>query len=299
MIWLVRRVLAAMIQLALLSVVLSALFRATPGDFFTGDLADPQRSKSSIAAARESSGANQSWARQYVEWVRSSLHGEFGRSLAYGTPVSRLVAPRIMGTLQIALPALALAWLFGLAGAVASLRLRPAWAADPGAAAAAMVPDVVTVSLLLWVAVWAGVSVTGRWLPVAGLICAIAPVVFLHASGALRESRELEFVRIAQSRHLPGTVLWGRYILPAAANPLLSLAGLSVASAIGSSFVVEVLTGWPGIGPLFLDAVQARDYPVVQSVLMLLAAVLSLSNLVADLALYRLDPRIRLNGEQR
>jgi peptide/nickel transport system permease protein len=73
---------------------------------------------------------------------------------------------------------------------------------------------------------------------------------------------------------------------------------MSLAAAIGSCFVVEVLTGWPGLGPMFLEAVQARDYPIVQTVVVLLALVLALSNLAADLLLFRLDPRIRMSHER-
>jgi peptide/nickel transport system permease protein len=291
--FLLSRVLASAAQLALLSVVLFVTFRIAPGDIYTTDLADPRRSRESVQALREARGIQHSWMRQYVSWSNSSLRGDWGVSLAYGIPVRQLIAPRLQKTLEIAVAGLLAAWLLGLGCAVAGLRLRTGPVLDPGAAAAAMVPDVVSVSVLLWLGVWAGVSITGRWLPVAGLVFAIAPMVFLHASGALREARELEFVRIAVSRGISGPRLWLRFILPAATNPLVSLAGLSVPAAIGSALVVEVLTGWPGLGPLFLDAVQARDYPLVQTVLMMLAAVLTVSNLVADLALYRLDPRIR------
>lgn len=292
--FLLRRVLASLLQFMLLSLLISALFLLAPGDFFTTELADPQRSRQSLDALREARGMNQSWAARYLHWAGSSLRGDFGDSLAYGIPVGRLIAPRLRKTLEIAGIAWMLAWLFGLGGALAALKLRVEGTFDPGVAAAAMIPDVVAVSVLLWLAVWVGFAITGRWLPIAGLVCAIAPMVFLHASGALREARELEFVRIAESRGISGPPLWLRYIVPAAANPLVSLAGLSVASAIGSSFVVEVLTGWPGLGPLFLEAVQARDFPIVQTVLMMLAAVLAVSNLIADLILYRLDPRIRI-----
>ena len=212
-------------------------------------------------------------------------------------PVSRLVAPRIRKSLAIAAPALLLAWMLGLGAALWFARFRWTSVFDPGAAAAAMIPDVIAVGLLLWLAVEAGMPITGAWLPIAGLTLSILPVVFLHASGEIRHARDLEFVRIAESHGVSGRRLWLRFILRAAANPLVSLAGLTVAAAVGSSFVVEVLTGWPGLGPLFLEAVQARDYPIVQTILMLLAVVLAVSNLLADLVLYRLDPRIRLPHE--
>jgi peptide/nickel transport system permease protein len=277
--------------------VLFLIFRLLPGDIYTAELGNPQASRQSIEALREATGLKNSWGRRYGDWAASCLRGEFGVSLAYGMPVSRLIAPRIRKTLAIAAPALALAWVLGLGLALLAVRFGWTVGLDPGVAAAAMVPDVIAVSLLLWLAVGAGIPIGGAWLPVAGLTFSLLPVVFLHASGEIRHARELEFVRLAESRGIRGRRLWLRYILRAAANPLVSLAGLSVAAMVGSSFVVEVLTGWPGLGPLFLEAVEARDYPIVETVLMLLAAVLALSNLAADLALYRLDPRIRLPHE--
>jgi peptide/nickel transport system permease protein len=299
MIFLLRRGLTSLVQLLVVSVLVFFFFRLLPGDIFSAELENPQRSKASVEALREARGLNQSWPRQYLSWLESSARGDFGISLAYGIPVSTLIAPRMRNTLEVALPALAATWLIGLGGALLVGRSRVVpLVVGPGAAAAAMIPDVAAVSLLLWLAVWMDLSITGPWLPIAGLAFAMAPVVFLHASTELRHARNLDFVRIAESRGISGDRLWLRYILRAAANPLVSLAGLSIAGAIGSSFVVEALTGWPGLGPLFLDAVQARDYPIVQTVLILLAAVLIFSNLAADLILYRLDPRIRLPHER-
>lgn len=297
MIFFLRRSAAVAIQLFILSVILFLFFRILPGDIYTFELGDPQVSRKSIEALREAAGLKQSWPHRYRVWAASCVKGDFGTSLAYGIPVSRLIAPRIRKTLEIAAPALMLAWLLGMGGGLLAVRLRWTMALDPGASAAAMVPDVIAVSLMLWMAVEARIPIAGAWLPIAGLTFSLLPVVFLHASGEIRSARELEFVRIAESRGIRGARLWIHFILRAAANPLVSLAGLSVAAAIGSSFVVEVLTGWPGLGPLFLEAVQARDYPIVQTIVMLLAAVLALSNLAADLALYRLDPRIRLPHE--
>jgi ABC-type dipeptide/oligopeptide/nickel transport system permease component len=299
MTFLLRRVAGSLIQLFCVSVGAFLLFRLLPGDIDSIQLENPQVRRESVEAMRTARGLNQSWPLRYLNWAASSVRGDFGVSLAYEIPVSRLIAPRIRRTLEVALPALVLAWLIGLGAAVCAVRLRVAPIVTPGAAAAAMVPDVVAISLMLWFAVWSGVSIAGAWLPVAGLALAIAPVVFLHASGEFRAAHELEFVRIAQSRGISGARLWIRFVLPASANPLVSLAGISVAAAIGSSFVIEVLTGWPGLGPLFLEAVQARDYPIVQTIVVMLAGVLTLSNLAADLLLYRVDPRIRIpNGQE-
>lgn len=288
-----RRLAAAALQLILLSVASFVCFSLVPGDVYSEELANPQISADTIAALRHARGMDDSWLRKYAQWLSSCAHGEFGVSLAFGIPVSKLIAPRLPRTVLLALPALLLGWMLGLGGALFASRWRIRWVVEPGVAAAGMVPDVIAVSLLLWLAVWAGFSISSFWLPLVALTLTLAPVVFLHASGALAEARELEFVRLASSRGLTGARFWFGYVLRAAANPLISLAGLSIAAVIGSSFVIEALSGWPGLGLLFLDAVQARDYPVVQTILLMLAAILTLSNALADVALYRLDPRIR------
>lgn len=286
MIYLMGRALVGVLQLFVLSALMFVLFRVAPGDYYTAAaIEDPRISVESLR------GFQRSWVAEYGAWVLSCLHGELGESIAYRLPVRELLGPRVGKTMRVAVPGLLLAWIIGLGGAL--LFRRRSGAFDPGMSAAAMVPDVILTSVVLWVAVAAGLSITGAWLPVVGLTFSLVPVIFLHASSELRKASEAAFVRIAESRGVRGARLWLRYVLPAAGNPLVSLAGLSVAAAIGSSFVVEALTGWPGVGPMFLEAVQARDYPVVQTVLVGLSGVLVMGNLVADLALYRLDPRIR------
>jgi peptide/nickel transport system permease protein len=85
-----------------------------------------------------------------------------------------------------------------------------------------------------------------------------------------------------------------RQLLPAAANPLVSLFGISLGTLLSASLLVEVAMGWPGLGPLFLDALMARDAAIVLAVVVLSAALLVAGNLIADLLLYGLDPRIRI-----
>ena len=290
--FLLTRLARAVLQLLVLSLATFACLSLAPGDYYSEELANPQASVQSVAAMRHAQGLDRSWPSRYGHWLRSCARGEFGASLAFEIPVSQLVIPRISRTLSISVPALILSWFFGLGGALLASRWRVHVVSEPGFAAAAMVPDVIAVSLLLWAAVWAGFSVSGPLLPLAALTLTLIPVIFLHASGALAGARELAFVRIASSRGIRGFRFWLAYVLPAAANPLVSLAGLSIAAVIGSSFAIEALTGWPGLGTLFLGSVQARDYPVVLTIILLLATALTVSNTLADIAAHRLDPRV-------
>lgn len=293
--YVIRRVGLAALQIAIVSAGIFAVFDTAPGDYFSGELENPQRSVESTAAMRRANQLDRSWFVRYSIWAASSLRGEFGTSIAYQRPVSELLAARMKNTIAVAAPALMLAWLAGLVGAIVAVRMRRWWSVfEPGAASAVMIPDVIVISALLWLVVFAGWRVDSIWLPIAGVTVGIAPVVLLHAGGQLRQAADLEFVRIAKSRGIHGHRLWLSYILPAAANPLISLAGMSLAAAIGSSFVAETLTGWPGAGPLFLEAVRSRDLPIVETLLTGLAAALIVGNLIADLALRRLDPRLRI-----
>ena len=262
------------------------LFRPTP---------EPAIERTVAGAVEGGERTRQAVAERYSMWVRSALRGEMGTSLAYGVPVMMLIAPRISRTAAILLPSLLLGWTLGLAMALWAARRRDRLL-EPTMSIAGMSPEVILISVLLWIAVYTGAPLTGAWLPITGLACIIVPLVFLHAFGTFLAARDAVFVRIAESRGVRPWRLWTRFVLPAASNPLISLLGPSLATAIGSSLVVEAMTGWPGLGPLFLEAVQARDYEVVQAVIVLMAVALTATNFVADLLLYWLDPRIRLTA---
>lgn len=285
--YLVRRLLLAVLQLIAVAFASFALFTLVPGDYYTAAQADPRQSNQTLDSLRQSRPS-----RSFGQWLNAAAAGDFGTSIAYGIPVRRLLAPRIAKTLAIALPALLLAWI--VAATIAMLAARARWLPiETPTAAGAMIPDIVGVSLLIWIAVSSGLPIDSALLPIAALAITLLPAIVLHAGTQLREADCQDFVRLAKSRGINGARLSLRYLLPAAANPLVSLAGLSIASSVSASFVVEVLTGWPGLGSLFLEAVQARDYPIVETVILLLAAVLISANLAVDLFLYNLDPRMR------
>ena len=293
--YLVRRLFACGWQLVAASMLSFLLFSILPGTLYTIERMDPQRSSQFVDQLEKDAGLREPWPRRYGGWVSSCFHGDCGTSLSYGVPVLRLIGPRLSNTFRIALPGLLLAWLLGTGLALATAVLwRPMVALEPAAASVGMVPDVISIGVLLWLGVKLGLPITGPGLPILGLLISLCPVIFLHASSSLDAARNLPFVRLARQRGMAEQRLWLRYVAPAAASPLVTLGGLSIAAAIGSSLIVEVLTGWPGLGPLFLEAVQARDYAVVQTVVVLLAAILAVSNLIADLILYRIDPRIRV-----
>lgn len=292
----IRRLFGSLLQIVAISAIAFFVFSVVPGDFYSGERLKPQLRGQSLDEWRAARGLDRPWPVRYVRWIESCARGEFGTSLAYGIPVARLVTPRIAKSAAIILPAWISAWGLALLMALRAAR-RSDRLLEPAMTVANPAPEVIVVSALLWIGVALRLPLAGAWLPALGLILAIVPLVYLHAFGAFSTARDSAFVRIAASRGIGERRLWSRFIFPAAANPLISLVGPSFAAAVGSSLVIEAMTGWPGLGPLFLEAVQARDYEIVQSVVLILAALLTFLNLAADLILYWTDPRIRLRGD--
>ncbi len=125
------------------------------------------------------------------------------------------------------------------------------------------------------------------------LTLGLLPVLIRHVRAAVAEAMGAPFAMAARAHGIAGRRLLVRHILPAALNPLISLFGFSLGTLLSASLLVEVIVGWPGLGPLFLDAIFARDYALVLGVVLVSTTFLIAGNLVADLLLYRADPRIR------
>jgi peptide/nickel transport system permease protein len=131
-------------------------------------------------------------------------------------------------------------------------------------------------------------------LPVAVLVLGMLPTLVRHVRASMAEVLDSPFALSARAQGIPRQRLLFRHLLPAAANPLISLAGFSLGTLLSASLLIEVVMGWPGLGPFFLEAIMARDFAVVLAVVILSASFLVAGNLLADILLYRVDPRIRM-----
>jgi peptide/nickel transport system permease protein len=255
---------------------------------------------------------------RYGMWAGSALRGDFGYSLAYNGPVAPLLEERIMATLLLAGAATAAAWLLALPIGIWSATHRRGFA---GAAANAIlallliIPDLLLAIAALVLAVETGWFPAGgmastsaasmtpgervrdiAWhlvLPAGVLAIGMLPVLVRHVRAAMIETLEAPFALAARAHGIPPRRRLLRHILPVAANPLVALMGLSLGALLSASLLIEVVMGWPGLGPLLLEAIMARDIAIVLSAVVLSAAFLIVGNLAADLLLYRLDPRIR------
>jgi peptide/nickel transport system permease protein len=136
-------------------------------------------------------------------------------------------------------------------------------------------------------------------LPVSVLTVSVLPLLLRHVRAAIAEVLDAPFLLAAEGHGIARARLLWRYALPAAANPLITLFGFSVGALLSGSLLVEVVMSWPGLGPFLLEAILARDLYVVIGGVLLSTLFLVAGNVVADLLLYWMDPRIRTEGQAR
>ena len=283
-----------------------------PGDYFSEARINPLTSPKTLQNLREAYGLSKPLYVRYAKWMVSLAHGDLGESIAYNQPVASLLAPRLRNTLLLSATSLALAWALALglgfwAGATAGGNIDRTLRVV--AAILLAVPEIVVAMLLVYWDAKTGWLPTGgmsqsensgAWdiarhmvLPVAVLTATTFPLLFRHVRVAVRDTLDAPFIRTALAFGIDPLRLVFRYVLPAAANPLFSLVGLSVAVLLSSSLIVEVVFGWPGLGPMFLDALFARDTYLLLAPMLVSSLLLLAGNLLADILLIWNDPRIR------
>jgi len=299
--------------------VLSFTFIAlAPGDFRDEMKLDPRISRETVDALRDRYGLDQPLPLKYGHWLQSVVRGELGFSFAYNSPVAALLWPRARNTLLLTIPATLAAWVIAvpLGAWCASQRGRWVDRVCAGATTALLVvPELLLALGMLLLAVKTGYFPVGgmksasfadftAWgktkdlaahmiLPAVALVLLNLPILVRHVRSGLIEVLSTPFILGARARGVPPGRLLFRDALRAASNPLISLLGLSIAALLSTSLVVEALMSWPGLGPLLLEAIAARDLHVVVGAVMCSTILLLAGNLIADVLLYLADPRLR------
>lgn len=313
-----RRAAHGLLMLFGVSILLFLLFQVAPGDFLSEMKVNPQISADTVATLRVQYGLDQPMPVRYWQWLKSSAKGEFGYSFAYNTPASTLLWPRARNTLLLTVPALLISWLIAVPLGVLAAGWKGRWADrlfSAGTSVLLALPDVLIALVALLIALKTGIFPVGgmtsvdtqdqntwAWLrdlgwhmilPVTALVIGSLAIIVRHVRASVSEVMESSYMRSAEGHGLPRLKLLFSYALPAAANPLISLFGLSVALLLSVSLLIEVVMSWPGMGPLLLEAILARDLFVVIGAVMLSTIFLIAGNLLGDVLLYAFDPRIR------
>jgi len=314
-----RRFAHAILLLVGISILSFALLQWAPGSFFDSMRLDPRVSAQTVNGMRAEYGLDQPFMVRYARWIGSVMKGDMGFSLAYGTSVGPLLWTRAKNTLLLTASGTLIAWLMAVPIGIWSAA-RKGTLGDKVCGVATstllMIPDLLLALMLLLLAVrtgWfptggmisVGAAHSGFWsaapdiarhliLPAFGLALATLPILVRHVRSAMIDALESPFIQAARGHGVPRSRLLFRYALPAASNPLISLLGFSIATMLSASVIIEVVLSWPGLGPLMVQAILARDAYVVIGVVMLSSVSLVMGNLVADVLLFVSDPRIRV-----
>lgn len=322
--FLLRRLGHALIVLLAISALAFLLADLAPGDPFAAERLDPRLSRETVETWRARAGLDDPLAARYGRWLGGVLRGDWGFSLGYRRPVAELIGPRLAATLGLTATATAASWAFALTLGAAAAR-KPGGLIDRavlvGASLVQALPELLLALLAAALAARLGLPMSGGvasldagdldfWprvmdrarhaaLPVAVLALAALPALTHHVRAAVLDALASPAVLAARARGIGGWRLECGYVLLLAANPLISLFGVSFGGLISASLAVEVVLGWPGLGPLMLQAVLSRDLHVVVAGTLLAAAFLLAGNLLADLALHRLDPRMAAGEGER
>ena len=311
--YIIRRLLIAIPSLVLVSILIAGLVRLQPGDVVMARLADSGHvTDEDIEVMRRELGLHRSFPVQYVEWMSGVLRGDLGESLWSGRDVLETLATRSRVSVQLAVMAMTVAIAVAIPLGILSAVKQNTWmdyTARMFSITGLSVPDFFLATMLLYVlSVWVGwlpdFGYTPPWEdPWANVQAFIFPALivgyrFSAISARMTRSAMLEvlrqdYVRTARSKGLVERIIIVRHALRNALIPVVTIMGSQLTFLLGGLVIIEVVFSLPGVGTLGFEAIQVRDYPVVQGVVFFTALLFITTNLLVDLSYAVIDPRIR------
>ena len=309
--YLEQRLLALGLVLALMSVIVFSFVHLIPGDPVVAILGT-EVDQATQQALRHAMGLDRPLPQQYLRWAAGAVRGELGESVRTHQPVAAILGQKLPVTLELTAAAMVVGLCIALpAGVLAALRRNSA--IDLGAMGVAL-GGVSVPSFWLGVMLILLFSLHWRLFPAIGYVPvrrdpadAIRHMVLpaltlgLGLAGALTrmvrsdvlEELGREYVRTARAKGLRFLRVVGRHILRNALLPTLTVLGIQVSVLLGGAVITEQIFAWPGVGQLIVQAVQSRDYPVLQGAILVVAALAAAVQLMVDLAYAVMNPRIR------
>jgi peptide/nickel transport system permease protein len=313
--YIVRRLLASLLVLFVVTVFIFLVMRLLPGDPILMIVTSEQLSVSApeqIAALRQEFGLDKPMPVQYLNWMFGIIRGDFGVSLISRTPVIDNIAQRLPITLHLGLLAFIVAVMIGIpAGVICAVRRGT------------FLDTLVTILANLGITVpifWLGIlmiyffSLELKWLPVYGytspfvdfwkstkqiIMPAFCLAIFPIASisritrSSMLEILRQDYIRTAWSKGLKERLVVLRHALKNSLIPVVTLMGLSISGIVGGAVLIETVFNIPGMGRLAVSGIMTKDYPNVQAVTFIVALAVVLANLAVDISYSWLDPRIR------
>ncbi|MGR3783444.1 MAG: ABC transporter permease [Albimonas sp.] len=309
--YIVRRILAAIPVMVFVALFVFLLLRLSPGDpaaIIAGDTATPEQ----LEQIRERLGLNDPLLVQFADWGWRLLQGDFGESILSGTSVTSMIADRMEPTISLALTTIILSILIAV-----PLGVIAAWKHGTIVDRVVMAISVLGFSVPVFVIAYVLIQIFAinlKWLPVQGFTSIFDdPAAFAQRIAlptltltslyialiaritrtSMLETLGEDFVRTARAKGLAERRVLMKHALRNSAVPIVTVIGIGFALIISGVVVTESVFNLPGIGRLTVDAVLARDYPVIQGVILLASLLYVAINLMIDIAYVILDPRIR------
>jgi peptide/nickel transport system permease protein len=315
-VYLLKRLMYSAVTLVAVSMTIFLVTQVLPGNAATS-LLGRYATEGSIVAVERQLGLNQPIYVQYIDWFTGILTGDWGRSFRYSEPVSELVFPRFVRSMQLALLTLVLVVIFGIGLGVLAAIKRDSLAGmlvSTGTYASISLPEyvVATFLVLLFAGPVFNVLPNTGYVPLREgavpwlqhLILPALSMTFLLMGYAMRQTRS-EMIEVLQSEYIRTARLKGlseyRVITSHALRngllPTITVIAFNFGYMLGGIVVVEQVFAFPGLGRIIIASIQNRDLPMIQGTILLVAAVYLFANLVADLLYTKLDPRIGYGGE--
>jgi len=322
-VYIAKRLLQALLTLLLASALSFFIIQLAPGDFLSVLDDNPAISQATKLALRQRFGLDKSWIEQYWLWLWQVLHGDFGVSMQYQQQsVASLLGERILATLLLAIASLMITWSISIPLGIVAAVQQNRWVdrvLQVFSYTGQGFPSFITALLLLILA-----QRTSPWFPVGdmtsiyhtdlnwfGKVLDVAwhmtlPTIALTITsfaglqrimrGEVLDVLRQDYIQTARAKGLPEHRVIYVHALRNAVNPLITLLGFEFASLLSGAFISEYFFNWPGLGRLILQSVLAQDLYVVMASLMLGAVMLIVGNLLSDLLLKLVDPRIKLEN---
>lgn len=302
--YIINRILQTIVTLFGISIVSFGLLRLTgdPAVLVLGLMA----SEESLQDYREEHGLTDPVLKQYVTWLGNIFRGDFGDSLRYHEPIVKLLRERLPATIELGLAALTLAIVVGVpVGVFSAVRWNTKWdilirtlvlfgQATPG----------FYLGLLLILAFSVGLKLLptgGRGelkhliMPAVALSTFMIALIVRFTRSALLDVLRQDYIRTARAKGLAEQQVVYRHAMKNALIPLVTILGMQVSILFSGAVITETIFSWPGVGRFAVQAIHARDFPVVQIMILFMASVIVLLNLIVDITYAYLDPRIKFD----
>ena len=299
----IKRALGVIPTLLIVAVLVLLFVHLLPGDP-ARLAAGPEADEMTVDLVRKDLGLDKPMHEQFVRFFANAARGEFGNSIRTKRPVSEEIGERFWPTLNLTITSMVWAVIFGMVIGITSAVWRNKWPDRLGMTLA--VSGISFPAFALGMLLMEVFSVQLGWLPAIGadtwkhyilpsltLGAAVAAVMARFTRASFVEVLQEDFVRTARAKGVRETVVVIKHCLRNAMIPVVTMMGLQFGFLLGGSIVVEKVFNWPGLGRLLVDAVEMRDYPVIQAEVLLFSLEFILINLVVDMLYTVINPTIR------